>query len=487
MKKSTIFLILFVLCNVVVWAQPTQPAAPIACNDANCTAATSETCTGTSTIVASFTGATLRSGSPTSLPAVYSFYNIGTVSGQQINATVTVESQSNCAMNGSNFAIDDDAATDQSGNSIAAFFAPRITADQNLGGSDRRGYVQFTIRFYVGNGTAGEQWTGVGNDYTTVPGGGSGLSGLNYIHYDIDGTDVGNAGWFRETGVIRDVAGSAVIGNAPTELVAYNYSDGGINWKGFAGSVCERSGVSRCAQVAAAASYSTPQASITFRMGYDYNRTNSDFDDAPTRQYGSRFGCFSFPQQSTLPVRLLNFSGSYKNLSAVLNWSAENEIAFAAYEVERSTDGIAFTTIGTRTKQGNGTSKQQYSLTDDLASASEKVFYYRLKMLDIDGKYSYSGTILVRKEGAKSDISVSPNPVKTGTSLTVRYTADRRGTADVRIVDASGRQVLRQQYTVSEGINSLSVNNMHALLPGLYVVQVSDGQETQSVKLSVSQ
>lgn len=482
MKRFTIFLIIISVVSAITNAQPTQPPTPLSCNASNCTPAVSETCTGTSTIVASFTGATLRSGSPTSLPAVYSFYNIAAISGQSINATVTIESQSNCSMSGTNFNIDDDAATDQSGNSIATFFAPRITPDQNLTTTDRRGYVQFTIRFYIENSSAGEQYPG---DYTTVPSGG-GLSGLNYIHYDIDGSSQGTGGWFRETGLIQDVTGSLVNGDVSTELVAYNYTDG-FNWKGFAGSVCERTGVSRCAQVAAAASYSTPQTSITFRMGYDYNYTNSNFNSQPTRQYGSRFGCFSFPQQTPLPVRLLNFSGIYRNQSVLLNWTADNEVNFSAYEVERSSNGISFESIAVKHKQGSGTNKEQYSYTDELSTTTDRIFYYRLKMLDIDGKYSYSGVIMIKIDEENIGLMVSPNPVKTGYAVTIRYRSDRRGIADIKMMDASGKTVLRQQFNVSQGVNSLLLNNTHTLLPGLYVLQVNDGQRSQAAKLYVSQ
>ena len=235
MKKCYLpFLAGLLFTCLISQAQPTQPPAPIACNTNSCTPPVSETCTGNSTVISNFSGATLRSGSPTSLPAVYSFYNVATVSGQQVNATVTIVSQSNCSMTAANFSIDDDAATDQSGNSIASFFAPRITPSSNLTTTDQRGYVQFTIRFFLENGTAGQQYPG---DYTTVPPGG-GLSGLNYIHYDIDGSTVGAGGWFRETGVIQNVVGSTVNAAASTELVSYTYTDG-VGWKGFAGSACQ--------------------------------------------------------------------------------------------------------------------------------------------------------------------------------------------------------------------------------------------------------
>lgn len=485
MKKFFLFSFAFLFTGgIVVLAQVPQPGAPATCNGGNCTQPTSETCPpGGSTIVTNFTGATLRSGSPTSLPALYTFYNIATVSGQQINATVTIEAQSNCAMNGGNFSIDDDGATDQNGNSIASFFAPRITPDQNLTGTDRRGYVQFVIRFYVENGTAGEQYPA---DYTNAPAGG-GLTGLNYIHYDIDGSTVGSGGWFRETGVIESVAGSVVNGDVSTELISYTYTDAGFNWKGFAGSVCERTGVSRCAQVAAAASYSTPQSILRFRMGYDYNNNGTNFNQQPTRQFGSRFGCFSFPQQTPLPVKLLSFTGTYKNGASILNWVAENQVNFSAYEVERSIDGNKFQSVGVVNRQGTGLDKQQYQYAENLTSIPADAFYYRLKMVDIDGKYSYSNVILLRKDGIRAGgLSVSPNPVVSGNLATARFESARKTIVDIAILDMNGRVLLRQQNQVMEGVNSISINNLNRLQPGLYTLRINDGQDVQSVKLSVA-
>ncbi len=484
MKKYYLFFLSAVLgVSSLAIAQPTQPPVPLTCNSNNCTPATSETCPpGGSTVVTNFQNATQRSGAnPGSIGAVYSFYNVATISGQQINVTVTIDGQSNCDMTGAEFDIDDDAATDQANVSIASFFAPRITPDLSLAGTDRRGYVQFTIRFYVGNGVAGEQWPG---DYTTVPGSG-GLQGLNYIHYDIDGSTVGTGGWFRETGVVQNVVGSVINADVSTELAPYTYADGG-NWKGFAGSVCERTGVSRCAQVAVAATYSTPQTQITFRMGYDYNFTTSNFNQRPTRQYGSRFGCFSFPSQIPLPVKLISFTGTYKNNNTLLNWTAENQVDFAGYEIERSEDGITFKGIALVNKQGTGLERQQYQYTDNLAQANGNVYYYRLRMMDIDGKFNYSNVIMIRRDGIKPGLSISPNPIISGGAATVRFETSRKGTVELRIADMSGKVVLRQQNIVFEGANSVAINNLNRLQPGMYMLQVIDGQEIQTTKISIA-
>jgi len=386
-------------------------------------------------------------------------------------------------MSGTNFSIDDDGATDQNGNSIASFFAPRIRSSTNsLGNSDVRGYVQFTIRFYLENGTPGQQWP---QDWTTIPPNG-GLQGLNYIHYDIDGSTVGTGGWFRETGVVQNVAGSVINGDASTELAPYTYTDGG-SWKGFAGSVCERTGVSRCAQVAVAATYATPQTFITFRMGYDYNyQSGGTYGTSPVRQYGSRFGCFSFPQQIPLPVKLMSFTGTYKNNGALLNWTAENQVNFSGYAIERSKDGITYESIAMVNKQGTGLERQQYQYLDNLAQENGNVYYYRLRMMDLDDKFTYSNVIMIRRDGLKPGLSISPNPILSGGPATVRFETESKGLVEVRIADMNGRILLRQQNQVNEGANSIALKDLNRLQPGMYMLQVIDGQGIQSAKISVT-
>ena len=443
-------------------AQPTQPNAPLACNANNCTPPTSEICIGNSNVVTSFTGATLRSGSPTSLPALYTFYNIATVAGQQINATVTIDAASNVSMSGGNFNIDDDGATDQGGNSISSFFAPRITPSSSLTTTDQRGYVQFTIRFYLENGTAGQQFPA---DYATPPPGG-GLSGLNYIHYDIDGSSVGTGGWFRETGVIQNVSGLTVNGDALTELAPYSYTDGPV-WRGFAGSACERTGVSRCAQVAAAANFALPQSSVSFRMGYDYNYTNSNFNAQPTRQYGSRFGCFSFPQQTPLPVYLKSFAAErYLRTSTVnLKWTTSSEMNNTGFEIEVNRSGDNWESIGfvaTQAINGNSSSDLNYSFSH--INTEKLMTQYRIRQIDRDGKMKYSDIRSVRGMEQKGGVVVYPNPSSDG-RINIVF-EEGNGIRDIAVQDMSGRIVKRITGVVN---NNIQIENLTA---GIYTLQI---------------
>ena len=195
-----------------------------------------------------------------------------------------------------------------------------------------------------------------------------------------------------------------------------------------------------------------------------------------------------FPAQSTLPVTLLNFSAAYRNGVTVLNWETENEVNFSHYEVERKTESGADYII-VDSKQANGNAgRSAYSSSDNISSLTDAVVYYRLRMVDVDGKFKYSNVIMVRKEKKTiTGISLSPNPVISTANATVRFEAASNAVVNLRVMDMAGRQVLAQQNNVTGGTNSIQVNNLNRLQPGLYIIQLVNGNELSSFKFSVVQ
>jgi hypothetical protein len=485
MKTNFILIVgISLLTSTVALAQPTVPPNPVSCNANNCTTnAAIDVCPiNGNTVVSNFQNGTVfvNNGNSGRAPgSVWRFRNIATVTGQTVNATITINTVFQAVLDD----VDDDAAVDQGNASITTYFAPRIGPDQNLNQNDRRGYVQFTAAFF-------RNATGVNNntnaDFATVVS----LTNINYVHYDIDGNSESAANpanaWFREVGVAQRVSPTnpIVVANNITDLALYNYADGGFNWSGFAGSVCERDGVSRCAEVAASYSYNGAQSSITFRMGYDFNADGNGYNVGNgVRQYGSRFGCFNFPQQSPLPVKLYSFNGVYRNMSTLLNWATDNEVNFEKFEVERSVNGTDYAVIGVRMAKSTG-SRANYELTDDLSSVNGSVFYYRLRMIDFDGKFTYSQVVLIRKDSKTvSGVVINPNPVINGIA-TVKMTSARKGSVELRVVDQSGRVVLKQVQNIYEGNNAITLT-LQQLQSGIYTLQVVDADAVLATKFSV--
>jgi hypothetical protein len=128
-------------------------------------------------------------------------------------------------------------------------------------------------------------------------------------------------------------------------------------------------------------------------------------------------------QQSTLPVRLISFTGNYRDQSTNLNWETENQENFDHFEIERGTNGAQFTAIGSKAALAGNTSRLGYSYSDDLGNVNGSVFYYRLKIVDKDGQFKYSNVIMIRKESKSiNGVAINPNPVVGGLA-TVRFTS----------------------------------------------------------------
>ncbi len=480
MKKIKFLFVFAFLANLITgnlaFGQIPFAAAPVA-TPVNCvdggTAVTTTNCPQ-GTFSASFIGGTVfTNAGDNGLAAgsVWRYNSVANVAGDIINATVTIDAAYHAVL----AELDKDNAPDENGNStLQSFFAPRIDPDQSLGSTNRNGYIQFTIRFWK-NG-----WI--------IP---ALLDGINYSHYDIDGVN-GNLGyWFRETGAVKEPTGNLQISvNNNTELIPYNYLNGADSWKGYAGTTCNRSNFSRYAEVAASFKFPVQQSFLTIRMGYDYQDlpASGTYGNQDPRLYVSKFECFRFPQPIILPVKLLSFTGSFKNNTTSLNWITEKQEDLSSYEIERSIDGTNFSAIGSRQALGTTASTNSYQYIDDLSFMDSQVFFYRLKMIDLTGEYKYSNVILIRKDQkTMTDISITPNPIIKGAATTLRFASQSKTVATIKIIDMAGSVVYKQQNNITEGTNSISLNNLDRIHPGVYILKISNGNEVLSTKFIISQ
>jgi hypothetical protein len=366
-------------------------------------------------------------------------------------------------------------------------FQPKVANDGHLGnGSETsdRGWVQFSITFIKDNSyVENDPSTDADDIYVTKT-----LSGLRFQHYDADGFVSGSgsgAGYFRETGCLTNATGVYV--NAPTNLTDGGYYvAGGYTWRTILGETAEHAGITSDADVTYYASYGTASV-IRFRFGFEFVRGNGGQVADQDREFATEFTCLSYAQESTLtlPVRLVSFTGSYRNQLTSLDWETENEQNFDHFEIERSSNGADYSAIGFKTAaKSNG--RQAYQQTDDLSSVSGNVFYYRLKIVDIDGQFKYSNVIMIRKESKNiNGIAINPTPVVGGIA-TVRFSSAINNTANFKVIDLNGKVVLQQQNKVYEGNNSISINNLERLQAGFYVLQMTNGDETTSIKFTVA-
>ncbi len=176
---------------------------------------------------------------------------------------------------------------------------------------------------------------------------------------------------------------------------------------------------------------------------------------------------------AALPVKYLSFDAVVANKTVLLKWKTAQEVNNSHFEIERSFDNTTFITMGLALDGTtiNGTEKD-YLYEDNTPELQEKVIvYYRLKQFDIDGKISYSKVIAVRLQASKDIVmQVSPNPFTE--NLYIRFTATEKGTAEIRLINASGQIVLAKQSFISKGYNNIQLQEISKFTNGLYFVQL---------------
>jgi hypothetical protein len=126
------------------------------------------------------------------------------------------------------------------------------------------------------------------------------------------------------------------------------------------------------------------------------------------------FGPYEF-NSTILPVSLIDFSGMTAKDFNVLSWSTATENNLLFFEIEKSTDAIHFEKLVDVDAHGNSSSRRDYKHIDYSLSGQQN--YYRIKMVDTDGKYSFSKIIFLTNKNTKEEITVFPNPVVSNASI----------------------------------------------------------------------
>lgn len=188
-----------------------------------------------------------------------------------------------------------------------------------------------------------------------------------------------------------------------------------------------------------------------------------------------------------LPVELSSFEGKATASGIELSWTTASETNNDRFEVQRSTDGKIYTTIGTVKGAGNSSTTLSYSFTD--TKATNSLNYYRLQQVDLDGTTELSKVIAMAGNATKAAASMTlyPNPV-TGNNVSIALNSTNISSTDTYIIvitDMNGRKVFEQQLTtaVSNEIN-LPLDQLR-ITKGLYMVKLQSNNLIETQKLLI--
>ena len=172
-----------------------------------------------------------------------------------------------------------------------------------------------------------------------------------------------------------------------------------------------------------------------------------------------------------LPVNLIQFKGKKQGGNILLDWTTTNEIQLVRFEIERSASGSRYEKIGEVQASGTGNTYKSYSFTDGHPLTATN--FYRLKMLDSDGKYTYSNVVAFGGNQSKGIIvsNVFPNPFTDKINLNIIL--DKAVPLDLRIIDIAGRIIFTTNLQGKAGSNSLQWDGLNKLSEGIYYIRIT--------------
>ncbi len=175
-------------------------------------------------------------------------------------------------------------------------------------------------------------------------------------------------------------------------------------------------------------------------------------------------------QTAVLPLNLLSFTGTKNNNGNLLEWKTTNEINTKSFTIKRSNDGINFIGIGNVYALGNGNGN--YNFTD--VDKYDGVVYYRLKMIDVDGRFTNSNIIKLSTLNLQLS-TIYPNPIKDKATLQIgdRTLLNTQAT----IIDANGK-IIKTIFIK----NNFEIVDMSGLPSGLYILKMSNGEMLKMIK-----
>jgi hypothetical protein len=173
---------------------------------------------------------------------------------------------------------------------------------------------------------------------------------------------------------------------------------------------------------------------------------------------------------STLPVTLVSFTGKTVSCQVRLDWKVTDAINFSRFEVERSKDGHVYTKVAALPLTG----ATDYTFTDK--AADNPTSYYRLKMADIDERYTYSDFVFVSNNCQNQTIKAYPTVTDSRIQVALPPGYER---ATIQVYNNLGQRM----HPVISGTGSTRIVNIQGFPEAAYLMQVINGRDVHTFRI----
>ena len=335
-----------------------------------------------------------------------------------------------------------------------------------FGGSDKNNNCFNDVWEYSGG-----QWTWVGGSSSTDAAGVYGTKGVAAAG-NMPGGRIGAGGAIDPAGNMWIFGGNGYDvndnGDMLNDLWMFSTTSGQWAWMGGANTIDQGASYGTKGSAAAgnvpgarndASAWSDASGNIWVMGGFDQN--GDTYNDL-----------WEFSTPSPLALTAVTLEGIALGNGNSLTWQTINELNTALFIVERGTDGVVFTPIGSVPAAGSG--NNSYSFMDADPPKGRNI-YYRLKMTDTYENISYSSTIVLAGAGGNG-MGAYPNPITGG--ITVRLGTNALVNTPARLFDLGGRLIREQTITGQE-----LYMNLANLPAGIYLLQLEGEKTIRIIKI----
>jgi len=179
-------------------------------------------------------------------------------------------------------------------------------------------------------------------------------------------------------------------------------------------------------------------------------------------------------EAATLPVEYVSFNGELTNGSVELVWITASESNSSHFDIEHSSDGLNWKTLGSTAAAGDVQTQQNYSFVD--SSPRKGPNFYRLKQVDLDGVYEYSEVIRIVNGDKLGFVDIRPIG-----GIEFELFSPDSGKLNYEIYSMNGRLVAQGEDLVNTGQIVIDAGGEY-LPSGIYAVRIRINNESITEK-----
>ncbi len=340
------------------------------------------------------------------------------------------------------------------------------------------------------------------------------LSATSYlVQYDIKIKNFGTANLtnVQLTDSIKKVFGAvfvsanvAAVGTLPSGLTINPLYNGNTNcniFTGGAGSTLAATPTDS-ATVRVSVTLNNPNLTTTYystTMGYAQNSIfatsvsdssnqstflfpDTDFNSVPDDANEDIPTPLNFSIIATLPVSVVDFAAAPTGKTVTVNCSLFNNDGTMQIQVQKSKNGTEFEDM-TASNAEAANSIKQYRWVDN-NPLHDNINYYRLKFTKQDGTSFYSAIAKAAFAKTLVELQASPNPFMQ--AVNVDITLNTAEKINYSLINLNGKVVASGTKAGAIGANKIMVDNLTALSPGIYLLQLTIGDEVYNRKIMKS-